>query len=60
MDINRNVLRKTGKPVSKKKEHEMNRFWGDDSWKGAAFKEDTLTLFDAPLIEKATNLDKET
>ena len=41
MDINRNVLREG---ASTNKIAQMNRFWGDDSWRTAAFRQEK-TLF---------------
>lgn len=41
MDINRNVLRRDPSP---KKLADMTRFWGDDSWRDAAYRQER-TLF---------------
>ncbi len=49
MDMNRNVFRER---ASTKKIHQMNTFWGDDSWRDVAFRTDG-NLFGEP--EKQPN-----
>jgi three-Cys-motif partner protein len=55
MDMNRNVLWKNPDKVSPKQVARMDAFWGDSSWRDAAYK-DTETLFGVAQ-EKTTNDD---
>jgi three-Cys-motif partner protein len=50
MDMNRNVFRRG---ASAPKENQMTRFWGDDSWRSVAFREQPL-LFGTEM-QKAEN-----
>jgi three-Cys-motif partner protein len=42
MDMNRNVLRKN---ASAEKERKMSRFWGDESWRDAAYRPQQTLFF---------------
>jgi len=53
MDINRNVLRQG--PTAKKVA-QMNRFWGDDSWRTAAFRKEPMLFGDDDEV-KVTNFE---
>lgn len=53
MDMNRNALWRNPEGVDEADLGRMTRFWGDDSWRQAAYRE-TLTLF-GPEDEKAGN-----
>ena len=53
MDINRNVLWHSSERVSELHRERMTTFWGDESWKTAAYPT-TPGLFE-PMQEKATN-----
>ena len=37
MDMNRNILKRNREDVDPEQKQRMNRFWGDDSWKEAAY-----------------------
>ncbi|PKL35835.1 MAG: hypothetical protein CVV44_20165 [Spirochaetae bacterium HGW-Spirochaetae-1] len=52
-DMNRNVLWENHEGVSEDQKLRMNKFWGNDSWKNAAY-EVTPGLFD-DIIEKTNN-----
>jgi three-Cys-motif partner protein len=55
-DMNRNVLRREPEGVSTTQIDRMNRFWGDESWKQAAyFLSKQRKLFGDADIEKASN-----
>ena len=51
-DINRNVLWRDPEAVENPQKARMNAFWGDESWRGIAYRTDT-TLFGDP--EKQPN-----
>jgi len=53
MDMNRNALWRNPEGVDEADLGRMTRFWGDESWRQAAYRE-TLTLF-GPEDEKAGN-----
>ena len=53
MDMNRNALWRNPEGVDEADLKRMTRFWGDESWRQAAYRE-TLTLF-GPEDEKAGN-----
>jgi three-Cys-motif partner protein len=56
MDINRNVLRHNKEKVDDEQELRMTRFWGDDSWRQAAYTVSQQgELFGEPEEEKVTN-----
>jgi three-Cys-motif partner protein len=55
MDMNMNVLWKNPTGVSPAQIERMNRFWGDDSWRAAAYREES-DLFGSH-EEKASNDD---
>ena len=55
MDMNRNALWKEPEGVPDAGKQRMTRFWGDESWKQAAYR-DEPTLF-GPVAEKTTNDD---
>ena len=55
MDMNMNVLWKNPSGVAPAQIERMNRFWGDDSWRGAAYRREA-GLFDS-YEEKTTNED---
>ena len=55
MDMNMNVLWKNPESVASAQIDRMNQFWGDDSWRKAAYREE-MELF-GPREEKATNED---
>jgi three-Cys-motif partner protein len=46
MDMNRNVLWKNPEDVSAEQVDRMNRFWGDNSWRSAAYSRPNLFNFD--------------
>lgn len=55
-DMNRNVLWRNPEGVSKVQMDRMNRFWGDDSWQNAAYKESPQrSLFGETEFEKTSN-----
>ncbi len=55
-DINRNVLRKRPKSVSPDQIDRMNKYWGDDSWRGIAYEQSPqMPLFGNPEEEKVSN-----
>jgi len=51
MDMNRNVLRKDASPEKVK---QMTRFWGDETWLKAAYREQPM-LFGDPQAQKVDN-----
>jgi three-Cys-motif partner protein len=51
MDINRSVLRRNATPS---KLQQMTRFWGDESWRNIAYREEPR-LFEAPSQQKVEN-----
>jgi three-Cys-motif partner protein len=53
MDMNRNALWRDPAGVDEADRQRMTRFWGDESWREAAYRE-SLTLF-GPEDEKAAN-----
>lgn len=55
MDMNMNVLWKNPEGVAPAQILRMNQFWGDDSWRKAAYREE-MDLF-GPREEKTTNDD---
>ncbi|AAS69023.1 three-Cys-motif partner protein TcmP [Leptospira interrogans] len=40
LDMNRNVLWSNNESISDNNREKMNRFWGDDSWKGIVYSEE--------------------
>jgi len=54
MDMNMNVLKRDTDRVAASQVERMNRFWGDDSWRSAAYKQET-DLFGNVDDEKTTN-----
>lgn len=54
MDMNRNILRKDPSKVEKVQIERMNAFWGDESWREAAY-EKRKDLFDDTFEEKTSN-----
>lgn len=54
MDMNRNILRKDPSKVDKVQIERMNAFWGDESWRDAAY-EKRKDLFDDTFEEKTSN-----
>jgi three-Cys-motif partner protein len=55
-DINRNVLWRDRKGVAADQMHRMSVFWGDDSWKEAAYRPSPqMSLLGPPEEEKASN-----
>lgn len=55
-DINRNVLWRDRKGVTTEQMHRMNVFWGDETWKGIAYKASSqMALWGPPAEEKASN-----
>jgi three-Cys-motif partner protein len=54
MDMNMNVLWKDPSKVNKKQIERMNAFWGDESWRDAAY-EKRKDLFDDTFEEKTSN-----
>jgi three-Cys-motif partner protein len=56
MDMNMNVLWKNPEAVSPTQIERMNRFWGDVSWREAAYRQET-DLFGTSQEEKTTNDD---
>lgn len=56
MDMNRNTLHKNFEMVNSKDNDRMTLFWGDDSWKQAAYSESPqATLFGDPQFDKQPN-----
>jgi three-Cys-motif partner protein len=56
MDINRNAISKSPDQASQEGVERMNRFWGDESWKQAAYAESAqFKLFSAPDLVKQSN-----
>lgn len=56
MDMNRNVLWRSKEGPTEEDRERMTRFWGDDSWVGAAYRESPqLNLFREPDTEKQAN-----
>ena len=47
MDMNMNVLWKNPEGVAPTQIERMNRFWGDDSWRTAAYRQETDLFGDA-------------
>lgn len=56
MDMNMNVLWKNPQGVAPAQVERMNRFWGDDSWRKAAYRSET-NLFGTIEESKTTNED---
>jgi three-Cys-motif partner protein len=54
MDMNRNVLWHNPEKVDAKQCARLTRYWGDDSWRGTAYRSD-LDLFDADRVAKVAN-----
>jgi len=55
-DMNRNVLWHNPDDVSDSQIERMNKFWGDDSWRKAAYiQSDQMQLFGNTAIEKVSN-----
>jgi three-Cys-motif partner protein len=54
MDMNRNVLWHESEKVPEGEIARMNSFWGDDSWRSAAYREE-LNLFGDTSLTKNTN-----
>jgi three-Cys-motif partner protein len=54
MDMNRNVLWHDSEKVSEEDITRMNSFWGDESWRSAAYREEP-TLFGDLSLSKNTN-----
>ena len=55
-DINRNVLWRDRKGVAPDQMHRMSVFWGDDTWREAAYKPSPqMSLLGPPDEEKASN-----
>ncbi|WP_061223485.1 three-Cys-motif partner protein TcmP [Leptospira weilii] len=57
LDINRNVLWNNNQNISDYNREKMNRFWGDDSWRDAVYKEEpdlfgTVTVKDEKSVQK--------
>jgi three-Cys-motif partner protein len=52
MHINRNVLRTDRSTVIPSEEARMTRFWGDESWKVAAYSQEQQSLFGGSVVEK--------
>jgi three-Cys-motif partner protein len=56
MDMNRNAFWRNPENVSKDSIERMTRFWGDESWRAAAYAEDPQTnLFGPPQMIKQPN-----
>lgn len=56
MDMNRNAIWRNPAGVPREGIQRMNRFWGDESWRQAAYGEHPQTdLFDGPRIVKQSN-----
>jgi three-Cys-motif partner protein len=56
MDMNRNALWKNPEAIDQDDVSRMTSFWGDDSWKNVAYREDDqLKLFGATKLRKAPN-----
>jgi three-Cys-motif partner protein len=55
MDANMNVLKRNTDSVNPDQAARMTKFWGDESWRTAAYRSDQLGLFDHDVLEKATN-----
>jgi three-Cys-motif partner protein len=56
MDMNRNAIWRNSEKVSQDGMHRMTRFWGDESWKQAAYAESPQhNLFFAPDLIKQSN-----
>ena len=54
MDMNRNALWRNPEEVNSDDISRMTSFWGDDSWQGAAYREDEqFKLFGPPDLKKA-------
>lgn len=55
MDANMNVLRRNTDSVHPDQAARMTKFWGDESWRTAAYRSDQLGLFKQDVLEKAPN-----
>jgi three-Cys-motif partner protein len=56
MDMNRNAIWREPEKASSEDIARMNRFWGDDSWKKAAYVQSRQSnLFSDPALEKQPN-----
>ena len=55
MDMNRNAIWHQPEMVPQDGIERMNRFWGDDSWRAAAYAESRQTSLFGPVIEKQPN-----
>ena len=56
MDMNRNVLWRSNEGPTPDHTERMTRFWGDESWKGVAYREERqLSLFGELRLEKQSN-----
>jgi three-Cys-motif partner protein len=55
MDANRNVLWHRPDQVPQEQVDRMNFFWGDDSWRNAAYNKKQRSLFDDERIAKKTS-----
>jgi three-Cys-motif partner protein len=55
MDMNRNAIWKNAANAPAEGIERMNKFWGDDSWKKAAYAESRQTSLFGPEIEKQGN-----
>jgi three-Cys-motif partner protein len=56
MDMNRNAIWRNPETVPQEGVERMNRFWGDESWKQAAYTESPQkSLFFAPDLLKQSN-----
>jgi len=54
MDMNRNVLWHNPEKVDAKQAARLTRYWGDDSWRKAAYRSDP-DLFDSDRVAKVTD-----
>ena len=55
MDVNRNAIWKNAANAPAEGIERMNKFWGDDSWKKAAYAESRQTSLFGPEMEKQGN-----
>src|SRR5262249_36330550 len=55
MDANMNVLRRNTESVNPDQAARMTKFWGDESWRDAAYRSEQLGLFGGEIAEKAPN-----
>ncbi|MCE5229177.1 three-Cys-motif partner protein TcmP [bacterium] len=53
-DMNRNVLRRDTGAVDDEQRARMNKFWGDESWKEAAYRKE-IDMFKFEMAEKESN-----